>query len=47
MGYGGKFWVFDFSYFYYLVGRRVMKIVFGVELDLIREGGSIFVILIF
>lgn len=47
MGYGGKFWVIDCSYFYYVVGRRVMKIVFGVEVDLIREGGSIFVILIF
>ncbi|XP_055152374.1 cytosolic non-specific dipeptidase isoform X2 [Symphalangus syndactylus] len=47
MGHGGKPWVTDFSHPHYVAGRRAMKIVFGVEPDLTREGGSIPVTLTF
>jgi nonspecific dipeptidase len=38
---GGKPWMSDFNHLHYQTGRRALKTVFGVEPDLIREGGSI------
>lgn len=41
MGHGGRPWVSDFNHPHYVAGRKAVKTVFGVEPDLIREGGSI------
>lgn len=44
---GGKPWVSDFNHPHYLAGRKATKLVYGVEPDLTREGGSIPVTLTF
>ena len=41
MGHGGRPWVSDVNHPNYLAGRSATKLVYGVEPDLTREGGSI------
>jgi nonspecific dipeptidase len=41
MGHGARAWVADFNHPHYVAGREAVKTVYGVEPDLIREGGSI------
>lgn len=41
MGHGGRPWVSDFNHPHYIAGRKAVKSVYGVEPDMIREGGSI------
>lgn len=47
MGHGGKPWVSDYNDPNFVAGRNAMKMVYGVEPDLTREGGSIPVTLTF
>jgi nonspecific dipeptidase len=47
MGHGGKPWVANFNDPHYIAGCKAVKSVFGVDPDLIREGGSIPVTLTF
>jgi len=47
MGHGGKPWLSDFNHPHYIAGRKATKLVYGVEPDLTREGGSIPVTLTF
>ncbi|KFM80630.1 Cytosolic non-specific dipeptidase, partial [Stegodyphus mimosarum] len=47
MTYSGKPWVSDPNHPHYMAGRKAVKTVYGVEPDLIREGGSIPVTLTF
>eukprot|EP00045_Choanoeca_perplexa_P016898 m.234840 g.234840 ORF g.234840 m.234840 type:complete len:158 (-) comp17392_c0_seq4:3794-4267(-) len=46
-GHGGKPWVSDVNDPNYLAGRKATQLVYGVEPDLTREGGSIPVTLTF
>jgi nonspecific dipeptidase len=46
-GHGGKPWVSDVNHPNYLAGRKATQLVYGVEPDLTREGGSIPVTLTF
>ena len=46
-GHGGKPWVSDVNDANYLAGRKATQLVYGVEPDLTREGGSIPVTLTF
>jgi nonspecific dipeptidase len=41
MTHGGRCWVSDTNHPNYVAGRRATKMVYGVEPDLTREGGSI------
>lgn len=41
MSHGGKSWKSDFNHPHYVAGRQAIKTVYGVEPDMIREGGSI------
>jgi nonspecific dipeptidase len=41
MGHSGRSWVADFNHPHYLAGREAIKTVYGMEPDMIREGGSI------
>lgn len=41
MGHGGKCWVSDVNHPNYTAGRAATKMVYGVDPDLTREGGSI------
>jgi len=47
MGHGGKPWLSDFNHPHYIAGRNATKLIYGVEPDLTREGGSIPVTLTF
>eukprot|EP00116_Pleurobrachia_bachei_P012103 sb/3472365/ len=47
MEHGGNWWVTDFNDPQYVAGRKATKMVYGVEPDLTREGGSIPVTLTF
>ncbi|XP_051879011.1 cytosolic non-specific dipeptidase-like isoform X2 [Pristis pectinata] len=41
MNHGAKAWLSDYNHPHYRAGRDAIKTVFGVEPDMIREGGSI------
>lgn len=47
MEHGGNWWVTDFNDPQYVAGRKATKMVYGMEPDLTREGGSIPVTLTF
>lgn len=41
MGHGGRPWTADPNHLNYVAGRNATKMVYGVDPDLTREGGSI------
>lgn len=41
LGHGARAWVADYNHPHYVAGREAVKTVYGVEPDMIREGGSI------
>lgn len=46
MNHGGPYWVEDPNHPHYTAGKIATKHVYGVEPDMIREGGSIPVTLV-